>query len=51
MDGAVKEIQGWLDCFEGVKLSGVVRGVGVTKAGEILNTKAINEAYKMGLKV
>lgn len=50
IDGAVKEIQGWVDCFEGVKLSGVVRGVGVTKAGEVLNTKAINEAYEMGLK-
>ena len=50
MDGAVKEIQGWVDCFEGVKLSGVVRGIGVTKAGEILNTKAINEVYEMGLK-
>ena len=30
MDGAVKGLQGWIDCFEKARLKGVVRGVGVT---------------------
>lgn len=35
MDGAVKETQGWIDCFEGVKLVDVLRATGVTEAGAI----------------
>lgn len=35
MDGAVKEIQGWIDCFDGVKLAAVLRATGVTEAGAI----------------
>lgn len=34
MDGAVKGMQGWIDCFEKARLAGVVRGTGITDAGE-----------------
>lgn len=52
MDGAVNGLQGWIDCFAQTKLSGVVRGVGATKTGEIQNSPAIlQEAYQMGKNV
>ncbi len=35
MDGAVKEMQGWIDCFDGVSLANVLRATGVNDAGEI----------------
>lgn len=51
MDGAVKDIQGWIDCFEGVILKGVIRGVGVTEQGAINNTDFPAKAYEMGKNV
>lgn len=51
MDGAVKDIQGWIDCFNGVKLKGVIRGVGVTEKGEINNTAFPEQAYETGKNV
>lgn len=49
MDVAVKGLQGWIACFSKVKLSGVIRGVGVTDIGDIQhNKKLLREAYKMG---
>ena len=48
MDGAVKDIQGWIDCFDGVKLKGVIRGIKKKKKGEIINTEFPEKAYKMG---
>ena len=48
MDGAVKDIQGWIDCFSGVKLNGVIRGIGVTEKGAINNTPFPEQAYEMG---
>ncbi len=51
MDGAVKEIQGWVNCFDGVRLAGVLRGTGATKAGEIKMTDAPERAYRMGRSI
>ena len=51
MDGAVKGLQGWVDCFEKSSLKGVVRGVGADEAGSINGTPAVTEAYNMGLGV
>lgn len=51
MDGAIKGIQGWIDCFDGVRLAGVVRGVNAGDAGEIRNTAAPEQAYLMGKSV
>ncbi len=47
-DGAIKGIQGWIDCFEGVRLAGVIKGAGVESAGEIRNTRFPQEAYETG---
>ena len=35
MDGAVKDIEGWVECFPKARLAGVVRGVGLTAEGDI----------------
>ena len=51
MDGAVKDVQGWVDCFNGVTLKGVIRGVGVTEKGEVNNTAFPEQAYNMGKNV
>ncbi|MDE7216377.1 MAG: flavodoxin family protein [Clostridia bacterium] len=51
MDGSVIAIQGWIDCFDGVTLKGVLRGIGVDAKGEILNTDFPQTAYEMGSKV
>lgn len=48
MDGAVKDLRGWIDCFDGVALKGVVRGVGVDEKGAINSTVFPEQAYKMG---
>lgn len=48
MDGAIKGLQGWISCFDGVRLAGVVYGVGADKIGEIESTQAPTEAYEMG---
>lgn len=47
-DRAIKGMQGWIDCFEGVRLAGVVKGAGVESVGEIRNTRFPQEAYEMG---
>lgn len=51
MDGAIKDIQGWVDCFNGVTLKGVIRGVGATDKGEINNTSFPEQAYEMGKNI
>lgn len=48
IDGAIKGIQGWIDCFDGVELAGVIKGVGATDAGEICNTPSFERAYVLG---
>lgn len=49
IDVAVKGLQGWIACFNKAKLSGVIRGLGVTDIGDIQhNKKLLSEAYKMG---
>lgn len=52
MDGAVKGLQGWIDCFEKASLAGVIRGVG---AEGVTDIKAMPEmlqaAYEMGKAV
>jgi len=49
MDAAVKGLQGWIACFNKAKLSGFIRGVGVTDIGDIQHDeKLLIEVYKMG---
>lgn len=51
MDGSVKAVQGFVDCFDGVKLSGVVKGLGVDKVGDIVGNVALSEAFNMGKNI
>ncbi|MGN0819270.1 MAG: flavodoxin family protein [Christensenellaceae bacterium] len=48
MDGAVKDIQGWIDCFENVRLKGVIRAINLEEKGAVEGTAYIEQAYEMG---
>lgn len=49
MDGAIKGLQGWIDCFEKASLKGVIKGLGADIAGTIRNfPDTLKEAYIMG---
>lgn len=51
METTLACFRGYVDCVNGAKEMGVVYGVGVYEKGEIKDTKAMKEAYEMGLKV
>ena len=51
MDGSVKDIRGWIDCFDGVSLKGVLRATGVTDKGDVNNTDFPAQAFEMGKNV
>lgn len=51
MDGTIKAVQGWIDCFNGVNLKGVVYGIGADAIGTVQKTAAFTEAYEMGKSV
>jgi hypothetical protein len=49
VDVAVKGLEGWIACFDKAKLSGVIRGVGVTDIGDTQHhEKLMSEVYEMG---
>lgn len=48
MDTTLACLRGYADCVEGAVEKGVVYGTGVYHAGEIKNTKHMQEAYEMG---
>ena len=48
VEGAVKAVQGWVDCFERCELAGTVFAGGVTDVGEIAGHPALEKAYQMG---
>ena len=49
MDGAVKGLEGWISCFDRVRLSGVVRGTGVDAPGAIrARPDLLEQAAQMG---
>ena len=50
-DGTIKAMQGFLDCYEGSKLKGMVCADGVYEKGEILSTKFPSAAHRMGLRI
>ena len=52
MDGAIKDVEGWVDCFDSAGIRGIVKGVGTNAVGDILKHEdKLEEAYKMGLAV
>lgn len=49
MEGSIKDIQGWVDCFDGVSFEKVLCGTGLEGAGDVRNRPALlQEAYEMG---
>jgi len=50
MDGSVKAVEGWVDCFEKARLAGTVFG-GVDAPGQMKNHPAVEKAREMGRKV
>ena len=52
MDRAVEGLGGWIACFAKARLAGVVRGTGVTNAGEMRRVPIVlQEAYEMGKQI
>ncbi len=51
MDGPVKAVQGWVDCFEKARLAGTVFGGGVDAPGQIQGHEALEKAREMGRQV
>lgn len=50
-EGAVKAVQGWIDCYEQTHLAGVVFAGGVTGVGEVKAHAALQQAYEMGKSI
>lgn len=49
MDGAMKGLQGWIDCFEKAVFKGVIYGTGIDVAGMAKTCDSVLEkAYEMG---
>lgn len=51
MDGTITGVQGWIDCFDNVKLAGVVYGIGADDIGTVQRTAAFNQSYEMGKSI
>ena len=51
METTLACFHGYADCVEGAKEMGVIYGTGVYEKGEVKDTKAMQEAYEMGLQV
>ena len=51
MDGAIKGISGWIECFPNSKLAGTVFGGGADVVGAIQGNSALQEAYELGTKI
>lgn len=48
VEGAIKDIQGWIDCFERAQLKEVIFAGGVTAKGDITGHPALDKAYEIG---
>lgn len=51
VDRTISGLQGWIDCFDGVVLQGVVFCGVVTVPGDIKENDVLNRAYELGKKV
>lgn len=51
MDGTINGAQCWIDCFDGVTIKDVLRGIGLTDPRDIDNTDFKRLAYEMGKNV
>lgn len=48
VEGTVKTVQGWVDCFERCELAGTIFAGGVNEVGEIAGHPALEQAYRAG---
>ena len=52
VEGAIKALQGWIDCMPETKLAGVIYGIGVLAPGEASESKNVLEkAKEMGRSI
>ena len=51
MERTVDAMRGFTDCLPGAQVKGVIYGSGVYQKGEVMDTKAFQEAYQLGKKV
>ena len=51
VEGTVKAVQGWVDCFDRCELAGTVFAGGVIDVGEIAGHPALEKAHQMGKKI
>ncbi len=51
VEGSVKAVQGWVDCFDRAALKGTVFAGGVNEVGDIAGHKALEEAKAMGANI
>lgn len=51
-DGAIKGLEGWIECFEKCSLKGVVKGLGSDVIGSIENYKdVLKKSYELGKSI
>lgn len=48
VEGSVKGVQGWVDCFEKAQFADTIFAGGVTEPGEIAGHPALEKAYQAG---
>ncbi len=51
VEGSIKAIQGWVDCFPRCELKKTVFAGGVNDIGDIKGHPALEEAYQIGMEV
>lgn len=51
INGALKGLNGWVDCFDKLKLAGFVFAGGVDDAGSIKDNPKLQEAYELGKSI
>ena len=51
VEGTVKAVQGWVDCFERCELAATVFAGGVNDVGDIAGHPALEEACQMGKEI
>jgi len=51
MEGTIKGVSGWIECFKQSSLRGVVGALGVTDVGDINKTDYIDKAYELGKNI
>ena len=51
VEGAVKAVQGWVDCFERCELADMIFAGGVNGIGDIAGHPALDTAYQTGREI